>query len=330
MSFKGYMGDYGMTGSEDDDDEGDDSPEEEEEEEVKESAPKKQKTEEKEKFDFESLMKFGYKPPKEKNEKQKRDGRAALDPHVAMLKGTVKYWDSTKGFGFISPKEDTTLNPDSEEDVFCHISEFPDCLNKSVPEQGAHVLYQTSKQMKDGRMKVSAIHVRYDTEAYKEEEAADAAAADEEQVTESFPFPEERKGVLIGRNGASIQSLQKKTRTHIELEDGKVIVEGAKSDVARAIELIRALRSNAEERAIAKRKEQGKEGEEADPSKSDTAAAAPPAKRLVGMQTKAEAIAELKRQEEDIAAKKKAKSRVSIYIAQKPMDNKKRFAGSRR
>ena len=155
MSFKGYMGDYGMTGSgsDDDDEEGSDSPEEEEEEEeeVKESALKKQKTLEKEKFGFEELMKFGYKPPTVK-EKQKREARAALDPHVVMLKGSIKYWDATKGFGFISPKEDNTLNPDMEEDVFCHISEFPDCLNKSIPEQGAHVLYQTSKQMKESTL----------------------------------------------------------------------------------------------------------------------------------------------------------------------------------
>lgn len=67
-----------------------------------------------------------------------------------MNKGTVKWFNETKGFGFIS-------NDETGEDVFVHFSAIVGDGFKSLTE-GQHVTYGTEQDPKDSR-KFRAINV---------------------------------------------------------------------------------------------------------------------------------------------------------------------------
>ena len=66
-------------------------------------------------------------------------GRGTKDKAIAMITGTVKFFNSTKGFGFISPE-------DGSKDAFVHVS--------AVERSGLSGLYEGDKvtyEMETGR-----------------------------------------------------------------------------------------------------------------------------------------------------------------------------------
>ncbi len=65
-----------------------------------------------------------------------------------MLKGTVKWFNATKGYGFIEPE-------DKSRDVFLHISALEEAGIRDLKE-GQKVGYET--ESKNG--KVSAINIK--------------------------------------------------------------------------------------------------------------------------------------------------------------------------
>lgn len=68
-----------------------------------------------------------------------------------MKNGTVKWFNETKGFGFIA-------NDDGGEEVFVHFSAIQGNGFKTLQE-GQHVSYDTEQDPKDSR-KMRAVNVR--------------------------------------------------------------------------------------------------------------------------------------------------------------------------
>ena len=59
-------------------------------------------------------------------------------------------------------------------------------------------------------------------------------------AVESVAIPEERVGVLIGRNGSAKKKIEKATNTRIEVKDG-IEIEGEPLDVMKAADMIKAI-----------------------------------------------------------------------------------------
>ncbi|MEJ1996021.1 MAG: cold-shock protein [Limibacillus sp.] len=69
-----------------------------------------------------------------------------------MAKGTVKWFNSTKGFGFIQPE-------DGGKDVFVHISAV-ERSGIATPNEGDTIHYELETDDRRGR--VSAVNLRLD------------------------------------------------------------------------------------------------------------------------------------------------------------------------
>ena len=67
-----------------------------------------------------------------------------------MAKGTVKWFNSTKGFGFIQPD-------DGGNDVFMHISAV-ERSGIATPNEGDKISYELERDERRGR--VSAVNLR--------------------------------------------------------------------------------------------------------------------------------------------------------------------------
>lgn len=65
-----------------------------------------------------------------------------------MKTGTVKFFNTTKGFGFIQPE--------SGDDVFVHVSTLEKCGLRSLNE-GDKVEFTTAKNPRSGKTAVDAI-----------------------------------------------------------------------------------------------------------------------------------------------------------------------------
>ncbi len=68
-----------------------------------------------------------------------------------MQNGTVKFFNTTKGFGFIEPE-------DGSKDAFVHVSALERCGINSLAE-GQKVKYETEVDARSGKTSVSQIEL---------------------------------------------------------------------------------------------------------------------------------------------------------------------------
>jgi CspA family cold shock protein len=75
--------------------------------------------------------------------------RLGLMKGISMKKGTVKFFNTEKGFGFIQPE-------DGGNDVFVHITALERAGIRSLSE-GQKVSYDTEQDRRNGKIAVSTI-----------------------------------------------------------------------------------------------------------------------------------------------------------------------------
>lgn len=68
-----------------------------------------------------------------------------------MIDGTVKFFNTTKGFGFIAPD-------DGSKDAFVHVSALERCGISSLAD-GQKVRYETETDSRSGKTAVSKIEL---------------------------------------------------------------------------------------------------------------------------------------------------------------------------